>query len=169
MNRFWQFVMVLMVGAGVVLGPGALAGWARPNPPFDGHGRGHDKEWKHHERRRGEREHWDNGRHRGWYRDHRGRYRFDDDYRRGFVAYYRRHRDERWFHERGPRGVVVSLGYVVAPRYRGYCRPLPVAMLQELPPPPPSYRYFMFGTNVVLVDDGYRVQDFISLNLNFSR
>ncbi|TAM81469.1 MAG: hypothetical protein EPN47_11980 [Acidobacteria bacterium] len=177
MKKFQQFVMVVLVGAGVALGPGSLAGWARPNPPFDGHdhdhGHGRDKEWKH----RGSwheghgREHWDNGRHRGWYRDGRGYYRFDDDDRRGFVAYFRDHEDEDedWFREPGPPGVVVGYGYVVAPRYRGYCHPLPAAMLEELPPPPPRHRYFIFGGNVVLVDNGYRVQDFISLNFNFGR
>jgi len=173
MKKFQQFIMVLMVGAGVALGPGALSGWARPNPPFDGHGRDHerDKEWKHHGRRHEgrEHEHWDNGRHRGWDRERDGRYRFNDDGRRAFVAYYRDHRDERWFHERGPRGVAIDYGYVVAPRYRGYCRPLPPPMLAELPPPPPRHHYFIFGGNVVLVDSGYRVQDFISLNFNFGR
>jgi hypothetical protein len=173
MKKFQRFLMVLMVGAGVALAAGALSGWARPNPPFDGHGHGRDKEWKHHDERHERhghgREHWDNGRHRGWYREGNGRYRFNQDGRRAFVAYVRDHRDDRRFQERGPRGVVVGLGYVVAPRYRGYCHPLPVAMLQELPPPPPRNHYFIFGGNVVLVDSGYRVQDFISLNLNFSR
>jgi hypothetical protein len=173
MKKIQQLLMVLMVGAGVALGPAALSSLARPNPAFDSHGRGHDKEWKHHGRRHEgrerEHEHWDNGRHRGWYKDGRGYYRFDDDYRRGFVAYVRRHRDERWFRERGPRGVVLSLGYVMAPRYRGYCRPVPAPMLDELPPPPPRHHYFIFGSNVVLMDSGYRVQDFISLNFNFSR
>lgn len=167
MKRFQRFLMVVFVGAGVALGPGSLAVWARPNPPYDGHGhdKDKDKEWKHH----GKHEHWDNGRHRGWYKDGRGYYRFDDDDRRGFVAYVRDHDDERWFHERGPRGVVIGYGYVVEPRYREYCHPVPVAILEELPPPPPSYRYFIFGGNVVLVDNGYRVQDFISLNFNFGR
>jgi hypothetical protein len=173
MKKFQRFLMILMVGAGVTLGPGALSGLARPNPPLDGHGRGHerDKEWKHPGKRHHEREHehWDNGRHRGWYRERGGRYRFNDDGRRAFVAYYRDHRDERWFHERRPRGVAVGFGYVVAPRYRGYCRPLPPPMLAELPPPPPRHHYFIFGGNVVLVDSGYRVQDFISLNFNFGR
>ena len=175
MKKFLRSLMILMVGAGVALGPCALSSIAQPNRPFDGHGHGHgrDKEENHQGSWHGGhghgREHWDNGRHRGWYREGNGRYRFNDGGRRAFVAYARDHRDERWFHERGPRGVVVRYGYVVAPRYRGYCRPLPPPMLAELPPPPPDHRYFMFGTNVVLVDRGYRVQDFISLNLNFRR
>jgi hypothetical protein len=170
MKKLQRFLMVLMVGAGVALGPAAVSTLARPNPR-DGHGHGRDKEWKHHDRRHEGhgREHWDNGRHRGWYREGGGRYRFNDDGRRAFVAYVRDHRDERWFRERGPRGVRIGLGFVVAPRYRGYCRPLPPPMLAELPPPPPRHHYFIFGTNVVLVDSGYRVQDFISLNFNFSR
>lgn len=177
MKKFLQFLMVLMVGAGVALGPCALRSLARPSPAFDGHdhdhghGHGRDKDEDH----RGSwheghgREHWDNGRHRGWYRNGKEYYRFNDDGRRAFVAYVRDHRDERWFHEHGPRGVVVGYGYVVAPRYRGYCQPLPPPMLAELPPPPPDHHYFIFGTNVVLVDRGYRVQDFISLNFNFGR
>lgn len=177
MKKFQRFLMILMIGVGVALGPCALTSLARPNPPFDGHGHGHGREhekgWKH----RGSwheghgREHWDNGRHRGWYRDHRGYYRFRDDERRLFVSYFRNHEDEDedWFHERGPRGVAISIGYVVAPRYRGYCHPLPPPMLEELPPPPPRHHYFIFGGNVVLMDSGYRVQDFISLNFNFSR
>lgn len=169
MKKFQRFLMVVLVGTGVALGPGSMAGWAaRPNPPYDGHDHDHghdkDKEWKHH----GKHEHWDNGKHKGWYKDRRGYYRFDDDDRRGFVTYVRDH-DERWYHERGPRGVVIGYGYIVEPRYRTYCHPVPVAMLEELPPPPPSYRYFIFGGNVVLVDNGYRVQDFISLNFNFGR
>jgi hypothetical protein len=168
MKKFQRCLMVLLVGAGVALGPGALAGWARPNPlPEHGHGRDRDRE--HHGKGHHEREHWDNGRHRGWYREHGGRYRFNDDGRRVFVAYFREHHNERWFHERGPRGVALRYGYIVEPRYRRYCHPLPVAMLEELPPPPPRHRYFIFGGNVVLVDDGYRVQDFIQLSFNFSR
>jgi hypothetical protein len=166
MKKFQRFLMVLVVGAGVALGPGALAGLAGPNPlPERGHGR--DK--VHHGKRHHKRVHRDNGRHRGWYRDRGGRYRLYDHDRRAFVAYFRQHRDRRWYRGPGPRGVAIGYGYVVAPRYRRYCHPLPVAMLHELPPPPPRHRYFMFGTNVVLVDDGYRVQDFISLNFNFSR
>ena len=124
MKKFLQYLMVVMSGAGVARGPGALRSLARPNAGFDGHdhdlghGHGRDKD----RRDRGSwheghgREHWDNGRHRGWYRERDGRYRFDNDGRRAFVAYVRDHHDERWFHERGPRVVAFRLGFVVAPR-----------------------------------------------------
>ena len=172
MKKSLQFLLILLVGAGVALGPSALAAWAHPNPGYrhDDHGRDRDERGRgHYDRGRGHREHWDNGRHRGWDRDHGGRYRFNDYDRRAAVRYYDEHRDYRWFRDPGPRGVVLSAGYVLAPRYRGYCHPLPPVMLEELPPPPPDYRYFIFGGRVVLFDGGYRVHDFISLNLNFGR
>ncbi|HEX5412066.1 MAG TPA: hypothetical protein VFZ27_09405 [Terriglobia bacterium] len=167
MKKFQRFLMVVLVGSGVALGPGAVAGVARPNRPYDqhDHGHGHHKERKDHAKH----EHLDNGRHRGWDHDRAGHYRFYDRDRRDFAVYVREHQEERWFRGPAPRGVVLRYGYVVVPRYRVYCHPVPVAMMEELPPPPPSYRYFIFGGNVVLVDNGYRVQDFISLNLNFGR
>lgn len=166
MKKSLQFLMVLMVGAGVVLGTGALTAWARPNP-LNGPDRHDDRE--DHDRGRGHREHWDRGRHRGWERDREGRYRFDAYDRRRVERYYREHRDERWFRDDGPRGLALGYGHVLAPRYRRYCRPVPPVMLRELPPPPPRCRYFLFGGRVVLFDSGYRVQDFIQLNFNIGR
>ncbi|MEJ2008650.1 MAG: hypothetical protein P8Z30_10935 [Acidobacteriota bacterium] len=166
MKKFWRWLMVLLVGAGVAFGPGASTCWARPNPPFEGHGHHRDKEKKDHDRGHGRHEHWDHGRHRGWERDRRGRYRFDEVDRRELVRYYRAHRHERWFRRPVPRGLALGYGRVLGPRYRRYCRPLPVVMLRVLPPPPPRCHYFLFGGNVVLVDSGYRVQDFIQLNFN---
>lgn len=169
MKRPWKFLIVLLVSAGVVLGPGMLTGWAWPNPPFNGRGRDRGRDKEDHDRGRDHNKHWDHGRHRGWERDRRGRYRFDNDDRREVVRYFREHHRERWFHERGPRGVALRGGYVLAPRYRRYCHPLPVAMVRELPPPPPRCHYFLFSGNVVLVNSGYRVQDFIHLNFNIGR
>lgn len=177
MKRIWQILLILLVGTGVALGPGSLAGWARPNHAFDGHGHGREKDREdrgrgngHREHwNRGHHEHWDNGRHRGWDRDHEGRYRFSDYDRRAFVGFYREHRDERWFRERAPRGLALAYGRVLGPRYRHYCHPVPVVVLRELPPPPPRCHYLLFGGNVVLVNEGYRVQDFIQLSLNFGR
>ena len=169
MNNPWRFLMVLLVGLGVALIPGASNGWTRPAPAFPGYG--HDRDDHGHGRghRDHEKEHHDRGRHRGWDRDREGRYRFDDYDRREVEHYYVEHRDERWFRERGPRGVALGYGYVLEPRYRRYCHPLPPVMLGELPPPPPRFRYFLFGGNVVLVDPGYRVHDFIHIGINIGR
>lgn len=166
MKKTFRWLTILVVTAGVGLGSGALAGWARPNPPFDGHGRDRHEDRDSHDRGHDRREHWDHGRHRGWERDARGRYRFDSYDRREVVRYYREHRHERWFRERGPRGFALAYGRVIALRYHRYCRPLPPVMLRELPPPPPRCRYFLFAGNVVLVNGGYRVQDFIRLSFN---
>lgn len=171
MKREWRFLLALLVGLGVVLAPGAVAGWANPAPSPNGYnGRwdhdDHDRGRDHHGR---EREHHDRGEHRGWRRDHEGRYRFNEYDRRSVDEYYREHRDERWFRERGPRGFALGYGVVLEPRYRRYCRPMPPMMLRELPPPPPGLRYYIFGPNVVLVDPGYRVHDFIHLSINIGR
>ena len=176
MKKSWKFVMVLLVGAGVVLGAGAQAGWAWPKSPLpspDRHeGReDHDRGRDHRDHRdRGEHRGWYRGRHRGWDRDNRGRYRFNENDRREVVRYYREHRDERWFRDDdGPRGLALGYGAVLAPRYRRYARPLPPVMLRTLPPPPPRCRYFLFGGRVLLMNSGYRVQDFIQLNFNLGR
>lgn len=158
-----QWLMVLWIGIGVALVPGALTGWARPAPARPGFDHDHDRGRDH------EKEHHDRGRHRGWERDRHGRYRFDAYDRRAVEHYYREHRDERWFRERAPRGLALGYGRIIEPRYRRYCRPLPVVMLRELPPPPYGYRYFFIGGNVVLVDRGYRVHDFIHIDINLGR
>src|SRR5579875_198706 len=168
MKKSTTYLAAFLLGACVALGPASLAGWAHPNPPTPGHGPDHDKEKHKHEKWRGHREHWDNGLHRGWYRDREGYYRFDDDDRVEIEHFYREHRDERWFREPAPR-VAFAYGYVLGPRYRRYCHPLPVMMLRELPPPPPHCHYFLYGGNVLLLDDGYRVHDFIQLTFNFGR
>jgi hypothetical protein len=167
MKKSWRLLMVLWVALGVVLGPGALSAWTRPDPPFHGHGRDRDD----HGRDRDDHDHGrgNHGRHRGWDRDREGRYRFNNYDRRAVDAYYWRHRDDRWFRERGPRGLALGYGYVVGPRYRRYCHPLPVVMVRDLPPPPPGLRYFFFGGNVIMVDNGYRVHDFIHINIDIGR
>jgi len=169
MKKSWKFVIVLLVGAGVALGAGAQAGWAYPRNPDrhedrEDHGRGRDHR-DHGEHRGRERE---RGRHRGWYREHDGRYRFSEDGRRDMERYFRDHRRDRWFRDDdAPRGFVVRYGAVIGRRYRRYCRPLPARMMRELPPPPAHCHYFMFGGRVLLLNSGYRVQDFIQLNFNF--
>lgn len=176
MKKCWKFVIVLLVGVGVALGAGAQSGWARPKSPFPSPDRHEDRE--NHDRGRDHRDHrdrgehrgWYRGRHRGWYRGNDGRYRFSEDGRREMVRYFNEHRDDRWFRDDdAPRGFVVRYGAYLGPRYRRYCRPLPVVMLRELPPPPPRCHYFMFGGRVLLLNSGYRVQDFIQLSFNFGR
>lgn len=189
MKKHLMFLMVLLGSFAVLLAPGSAAAWARGGPPpwagrgdqgdqGNGHGR---KERGEHRGRKDRRE--NRGRHEGWQRDRHGRYRFDDHERRAVFAYFRRHRDDRDFRQRWgyqndqgdndqgdeDRGYYppVAYGYVIAPRYRPECRPLPPGLVEELPPPPYGFRYFFFGGNVVLVDNGYRVQDFIHIGLNF--
>lgn len=166
-NRHWRLLMAVLVGIGVALTPGTLAVWARPNPPFRGHG--HDRGNRDHDRGNRDHKKENRGRHRGWERDREGRYRFDSYDRRAVMTYYQEHRNERWFRERGPRGLALAYGQVLAPRYRRYCHPLPPGMLRELPPPPPRFRYFLFGGDVVLFDPGYRVHDFIHIGINIGR
>jgi hypothetical protein len=50
-------------------------------------------------------------------------------------------------------------------RQRSY--PAPVALVRTFSPPPPGFRYLVIGGNVVLVDNGYQVQDVIRLQINF--
>ena len=101
-------------------------------------------------------------------RERDGRYRLNDYNRHAVDVYYRDHRSEfrqRW---RGA-GPPIAYGYVIERPYRRYCRPVPVVLLRELPPPPPGFRFFLLGGNAVLLDDGYRVQDFIHLDINIGR
>ena len=42
----------------------------------------------------------------------------------------------------------------------------PPVLVRGFAPPPPGYRYFLFGGHLVLVDPGYRVFDVIHLELN---
>jgi hypothetical protein len=148
--------MLATPGASTLFAKGGPAAWARGGDDHGGRGR-HDRDdhaWKN----RGQR--------KKWAREHDGRYRFDDDDRRAVSFYFRDHRGDfrgRWRGE----APAISYGYVIEQPYRRYCEPVPVALYEELPPPPPGYRYYMYYGNVVLVDDGYRVQDYIHVNLNF--
>lgn len=57
-------------------------------------------------------------------------------------------------------------GYVIEPAMRPQLYPVPDLLLRQFTPPPPGNRYFSFGGHIVLVDNGYRLMDMISLNLN---
>ncbi len=157
-----RWLTTLCLGLSVLV-VGAAMSFASPNPPFQGwrHEDNHGQAKKH------QREKKDRGLHRGWKRDKEGRYRFDDRERRQVDTYFRDHRRERW--ENPPRGYALGYGHVIEQRYRRYCRPMPVVLVREMPPPPRGLRYFLFGTNVVLVDSGYRVHDFIHIGINIGR
>jgi hypothetical protein len=61
----------------------------------------------------------------------------------------------------------IAPGFVFDAYARQRSYPAPVEMVRTFSPPPPGFRYLVIGGNVVLVDDGYRVQDVIRLQINF--
>ncbi len=171
MKKFQRFLWALLLGLGMALSPGALTGFAYPpqgrGNDHGNHGRDKKRERGREDRGRGHGNAQGNrGLHKGWYRDNRGYYRFNNDDRRMVDNYFRDHRG-RWEH--GPRGYALGYGHVIGQRYRRYFAPVPVVLVRQLPPPPPRCRYFLFGTNVVLVNSGYRVQDFIHIGINIGR
>lgn len=160
MKRRMLLLVPMLVACTMFVSPASSTLYAKGGPPA--RARGGDKD---HGKHRGN----DNyGQRKKWERENDGRYRFDDHDRRAAADYYREHRGDRAFREhwRNGGGPAIAFGYVIEPRYRSYCRPVPVVLVRELPPPPYGYRYYLFNGNVILVDDGYRVQDFIHLNIN---
>ena len=156
MKKHLSFLSALFVAAMIFVGPGASTSFAKGGPSW---ARGGEKHGEHHDR----------GKHLGqrkkWNRDHDGRYRFANDDHHAVENYFRNHR--RYFRPRWRgEGPPLAYGYVIERPYRQYCRPVPVVLLNDLPPAPRGFRYFVLGGNVVLVDDGYRVQDFIHIGIN---
>jgi Ni/Co efflux regulator RcnB len=166
MKRYRRFLLALLIGSSVLLAPDVTGAFARPAPQPQDHGR--DKEDHGHGKKDQGRKKENRGQRKKWERDRQGRYRFDDHDRNAVAEYYRSHR-YRYEHERIPPGLQFGAGYVVEPRYRRYFHPVPVVLVRELPPPPEGYRYYLFNGNVVLLDGGYRVHDYIHLELNFGR
>ncbi len=159
MKKRMMLLVTMFAACSIIAAPGASTLFAAGGRPAGAGDRDkHDRDDHDRGEHRGQRRKWD--------RDRNGRYRFQDDDRRAVDGYFRDHRDEYREHWRGP-APAVGYGYVIERPYRRYCEPVPVYLYNELPPPPPGYRYFMYYGNVVLVDDGYRVQDFIHVNLNF--
>ncbi len=147
--------MALILACSIIMAPGASTLFAKGGPAA----------WARGDRgQHGKKE--NRGQRKKWAREHDGRYRFDDNDRRAVSFYFRDHRGEFRGHWRG-EGPAISYGYVIEQPYRRYCEPVPVYLVNALPPPPPGYRYYMYYGNVVLVDDGYRVQDYIHVNVNF--
>ena len=70
--------------------------------------------------------------------------------------------------DRLPPGMAARLGpgYVIERDWRARVYPAPVILVRRFAPPPPGYRYAVFGGHFVLVDDGYRVRDVIRLDIN---
>jgi hypothetical protein len=160
MKKHLLLLVALFVGCSMFVAPGSSALFAAGGPPALA--RGGDRD---HGKQRGK----DNyGQRKKWERARDGRYHFAEFDRRAAENYYRAHRNDRAFREhwRNGGGPPIAYGYVIEPRYRSYFRPVPVVLLRELGPPPYGYRYYLFNGNVVLVDDGYRVQDFIHIGIN---
>lgn len=61
----------------------------------------------------------------------------------------------------------VRPGFVLDRNMRARAYPAPVALVRTFAPAPRGYRYVVYGGQVVLVDDGYRVFDVISFNISF--
>ena len=160
MKKHMLLFVALSVGCSMFVLPGSSPSFAKGGPSAlarggdQGHGEHRGKD------NRGQRKKWE--------REKDGRYRFAEFDHRAAEDYYRAHRNDRAFrkHWRNGGGPPIAYGYVIAPRYRSYCRPIPVVLVRELGPPPLGYRYYLFNGDVVLVDDGYRVQDFIHLDIN---
>ena len=156
MKRCLPMLTAVLVGSATLVGPSATTVFARGSRPAWAGAPRHD----HDQDNRGQRK-----------KRERERGRFDDHDRREAREYYEHHRDDRGFRERDwiSRDDDERLrdGYVLDRGLRRRCRPLPVVLLREMPPCPRGYRYYLLGGNVVLVDDGYRVRDFIHLDINF--
>lgn len=168
MKRFWRLLTGLAVASSFLLAPAVVNAFARPLPLPQDHGHGQENEEHGHGKKEHRHQKENRGQRKKWERDQRGYYRFDNSDRRLVTDYYRDHR-YAYERERIPRGLHLGWGTVLEPRYRPYCHPVPVALVEELPPPPEGFRYYLFDGNVVLLDDGYRVHDFIRLEFNFGR
>jgi hypothetical protein len=164
-------LLVTLLGASLMLvAPGSSTLFAKGGPPAWARGGDRDHGDQDHRGKKENRAKKENrGQRMKWERDHDGRYRFNDDARRAADDYYRGHRQEFREHWRNGGGPAIAYGYMIEPRYRRYCRPVPVVLMRELPPPPPGFRFYLFNGDVVLLDDGYRVQDFIHLDINIGR
>jgi hypothetical protein len=163
MKKHLLMLMTLFVASTIFVAPGASTLFAKGGPAWArGGDREHgDRDKRHKKDNRGQRKKWE--------REHDGRYRFNDYERRAANDYYRDHRSEFREHWRNGGGPRLDYGYVIERPYRRYCRPVPVVLLRELPPPPRGFRFYLFNGDVVLLDDGYRVQDFIHLDINIGR
>lgn len=57
-------------------------------------------------------------------------------------------------------------GWVIEPAWRPRIYPTPVILVRRFTPAPPGCRYVLIGGHVVLVDAGFRVLDFMRVQVN---
>jgi len=57
-------------------------------------------------------------------------------------------------------------GWVIEPALRPVIYPAPVILVRRFSPAPPGCRYVLIGGHVVLVDAGFRVLDFMRVQVN---
>ena len=60
----------------------------------------------------------------------------------------------------------LKVGAVLDTDLRGRIRPVPADLLATLTPAPRGYRYVIIGDHIVLVDEGWHVEDVIHLEIN---
>lgn len=96
--------------------------------------------------------------------------RFQDKDRQAARDWYQHHRDHppEGFRESDRLGHDMEshlrVGVVVDNDLRHRVHPVPPDLLATLAPPPPGYRYEVIGGQIVLVDNGWRVHDIISIS-----
>jgi len=155
MKRCLPMLTAVLIGSATLVGPSAASVFARGSRPAWAGAPEHDHDRDNRGRRR---------------KHERERRRFDNHDRRAVREYYEHHRDDRgfryWSRDDDDDYARVREGYVLGRGLRRRCRPLPVVLLRELPPCPRGYRYYVLGGDVVMVDDGYRIRDFIHLDIN---
>lgn len=87
---------------------------------------------------------------------------FGDHDRQAMRDWYRTHytspefQARRWNPQYEQR---LQVGLVLAPDLRAWARPAPADLYGGLAPLPRGYRYMIVGDHLVVVDDGWRIQD----------
>lgn len=96
--------------------------------------------------------------------------RFDDHERQEVRVWWDHHRDrpEIGFRDedRLPRDWDdrLRVGFTFDNDWRERLHPVPEELREQLPPPPPGYRYYVVGRHIVLLDRDWRVADVININ-----
>jgi len=167
MNRFGVILLAMSIGPSGLFARSAVAPPARMGGVATAASRGQDRDDA---RREGKNRKW-----RGDNDDRRrdDRHGFRDNDRRAAHEWYEHHRghEARGFRRRdwlAPEYESrLRVGFVLNRDMRRMAYPVPEDLLYELPPCPRHYRYVVIGGHICLVDDGYRVQDMIHVEINF--